>query len=121
MLKKLGPSFLNLHTTTVGREKEYNLKSSASRKIILSGKLNAKTTPPRCSEVSEQPDIIDYIDNYFLMEKLAFFLMPKSWCTNFLGQYFLCQFPKKLFDNNKILITMKEDLVLNLNTFQYIL
>ena len=74
MLKKPDPSFLNLHTTTVGREKEYNLKSSASRKIILSGKLNAKTTPPRCSDFSEQPDIIDYIDNYFLMEKLAFFL-----------------------------------------------
>ena len=65
MLKKPGASFFNLHTTTVGREKEYNSKRSASRKIILSGKLNRKTTPPRCSEFSQQPDIIDYIDNYF--------------------------------------------------------
>ena len=34
---------------------EYNLKSNASRKIVLSGKLNAKTTPPRVFRVFIAP------------------------------------------------------------------
>ena len=31
------------------------------------------------------------------------------WCTNFLEQHFLCQFPMNLFDYNNILISMKKD------------
>ena len=31
-----------------------------------------------------------------------------SWCTYFLEQYFLCQFPLNFFDYNNILISMKK-------------
>ena len=32
-----------------------------------------------------------------------------SWCTNFLEQYFLWQFPLNFFDYNNILISVKND------------
>ena len=97
----------------VDSEMEYNQKSSASRKIILSGKFNAKMTPPRMFRVFRTAKY--YIGKYFLMVKMAFLSMPNicfCQCTYFLELYFFCQFPGNFFDSDNILITMKQDVVL---------
>ena len=54
------------------------------------------------------------------MEKMAFLSMPNSafMIHKFPKQYSLCQFSKNFFYYYNILINMKEDVVLNLSTFQ---
>ena len=44
--------------------------------------------------------------------------IPISSYTNFVEHHFLCKFPGSFSDYNNILITMKNDAVLNLSTFK---
>ena len=72
------------------------------------------------SEFSEQLDIIDCFGKYFLMQKMAFLLMPNICFYDaqiFYNNIFSISSGNS-FDCNKILITMKKDVVLKLSTFQ---
>ena len=65
----------------VAREMKYNLKSSASRKIIsiCQEKAMLKRLHRGWSGFPEQLDIIDCVRNYFLMQKMIFPSMPNTY------------------------------------------